>query len=144
MNRILLGLFIVVIIASVPVALAHPHPGQLMINGHTHDAQSEYIPLTGTIGIEKTTLFFHAPDDNQLPWGFVEGKIANHVEGYPVIIQFFQEGEAKHFAQVGVADNGTYEYQFRVLNIDDNKRTEIFDGDYTIVVFKVVYLDSQV
>ncbi|MDX1596618.1 MAG: hypothetical protein R3327_06730 [Nitrosopumilaceae archaeon] len=128
----------------MPMSFAHPHPGQLMINGHTRQAQTEHIPLTGMIGIEKTTLFFHAPENNQLPWGFVEGKIANPVNGYPIIIQFFQEGEAKHFAQVDVADDNTYEYKFRVLNIEDDKRVELFDGDYTIVVFKVVYLNSQV
>jgi len=142
--KLILGLLLIVIVASVPFAFAHPHPGQLMINGHTHDAQNEYIPLNGRIGIEKTTLLFHAPEDNQLPWGFVEGKIANPVDGYPVIIQFFQDGEAKHFAQTNVSDNGTYEYQFRVLSIEDDKRIEIFDGDYTVVVFKVVYLNSQV
>lgn len=142
--KLIFGLLLVVMIASVPFAFAHPHAGQLMINGHTHDAQNEYIPLNGSIGIEKTTLLFHDPEDNQLPWGFVEGKIANPVEGYPVIIQFFQDGEAKHFAQTDVSDNGTYEYQFRVLSIEADKRIEIFDGDYTVVIFKVVYLNSQV
>ena len=141
--KIILSFFLVIAIASIPFAFAHPHPGQLMINGHTHNAQNEYIPINGKIGIEKTTLFFHAPENNELPWGFVEGKIANPVDGYPVIIQFFQGGEAKHFAQTTVSDDGAYEYQFRVLSIEDNERIEIFDGDYTVIVFKVVYLNSQ-
>ena len=144
MKKIILSLFLITAIASIPFAFAHPHVGQLMINGHTHTPQNEYIPINGNIGIEKTSLLFHAPENNELPWGFVEGKIANPVDGYPVIIQFFQNGEAKHFAQTDVSDDGTYEYQFRVLSIEDDKRIEIFDGDYTVVVFKVVYLPSQV
>jgi len=141
--KIILGLFLIVTVASLPFAFAHPHSGQLMINGHTHEPQNEYIPINSRIGVEKTTLLFHAPDNNEFPWGFVEGKIATPVDGYPVIIQFFQNGEAKHFAQTDVSDDGTYEYQFRVLSIEDNERIEIFDGDYTVVVFKVVYLPSQ-
>jgi len=28
--------------------------------------------------------------NNNLPWGFVEGTIENHVSDYPVIIQIFE------------------------------------------------------
>lgn len=125
-------------------AFGHPHQGEILIDNHSHDPITEYIPLTGVIGLEKTTLEFHAPKDNDLPWGFVEGKIANHVSGYPVIVQFFQGGEAKHFAQTDVLDDGTYEYKFRVFSIDDGDKIRIFDGNYKVVIFKVVYLQSQV
>ncbi len=40
---------------------------------------TEIIPLNSEIGIEKTILSLHASPDNTLPWGFVEGKIINHV-----------------------------------------------------------------
>ena len=73
---------------------------------------------------------------------FVEGKISNHVSGYPVIIQIYQNNEAFHFAQTNVNENGNYEYKFRVLNIEDGKVTKIFDGDYQVTIFKVVYLDQ--
>jgi len=133
---------IVVISFSVP-AFAHPNSGALMINEHTHEAQSEIIPLDGIIGLEKTTLFFHVPEDNFLPWGYVEGKIANHVAGYPVIIQIFTEGEAAHFAQTNVNEDGVYEYKFRVRNMNDGEIIRSFLGDYTVIIYKVVYLNSN-
>ena len=54
-----------------------------------------------------------------MPWGIVEGKIANCTSEYPVIIQMFTEGEATHFAQTNVNGDGTYEYKFRVRIVDD-------------------------
>jgi len=86
----------------------------------------------------------HAPADNTLPWGFVEGKIANHVLDYPVIIQIYDEdGEATHFAQTNVEDDGSYEYRFRVRNVDNDKVINIFEGDYIVKIFKVVYLGTN-
>ena len=94
------------------------------------ESQIEIIPIDGTIGIEKTTLSWYASHDNTLPWGFVEGKIPNHVSDYPVIIQIYDsEGDAVHFAQTNVEDDGSYEYRFRVLSINDNQVTKIFEGD---------------
>ena len=79
-------------------AFAHPHSGQVLINGHTHEPQTEIISLNGMIALEKSTIFFHSSEENSLPWAFVEGNIANHVEGYPVIIQIFKNNDAVHFA----------------------------------------------
>ena len=123
-------------------SLAHPHSGQLMINGHTHEPQTKVIPLGGMTGLEKSTVYFHTLENN--PWGFVEGKIVNHVEGYPVIIQIFQDGDAVHLAQTGVDQNGNYEYKFRVMYSQNSDTTQIFDRDYTVKLFKVVYLDDFV
>lgn len=133
---------VIVIFSSSSFVFAHPHSGQIFINEHTHP-QTEYIPINGIIGLEKTTLTFNSPEENSLPWGFVEGKIANPVAGYPVIIQIFKEDEAFHFAQTDVDDNGNYEYKFRVLNVQDDKTTKIFDGEYQVTIFKVVYLDQS-
>lgn len=135
-------LSMIVIFSTSTFVFAHPHHGQVLINNHTHQAQTEYIPINGIIGIEKTSLVFHAPSESALPWGFVEGKIANHVTGYPVIIQIFDEDEAVHFAQTNVNENGTYEYKFRVLNIEDGEVEKIFEGDYYVTIFKVVYLEQ--
>jgi len=144
MKQIFLASILLVMVFSLtPLAFAHPHPGQVMINNHTHEPQTEITPLTGMIGLEKTTVFFHAPSDNKLPWGFVEGNVANHVAGYPVIIQIFKNGEAVHFAQTNVAEDGDYEYRFRVLNSDDGHITKLFEGDYTVKIFKVVYLGHE-
>jgi hypothetical protein len=147
MNKIILfsSVFALMILLSFSVdsAFAHPHPGQIMINSHTHEAQTEIIPLDGLIGLEKSTIFFHTPEENSLPWAFVEGNIANHVEGYPVIIQIFKDNDAVHFAQTNVENDGDYEYKFRVLNSDNEYTSKIFDGDYLVKIFKVVYLNQE-
>ena len=106
------------------------------------ESQTEIISIDGTIGIEKTTVSLFASSDNILPWGFVEGKILNHVSDYPVIIQIYDsEGDAVHFAQTNVDDDGSYEYRFRVLSINDNQIIKIFEGDYSVKIFKVIYLN---
>ena len=135
-------LSVIVIFSSSSFVFAHPHTGQILINGHTHEPQTEYIPINGIIGIEKSSIMFHTPEENSLPWGFVEGKIANPVVGYPVIIQIFKDDEAVHFAQTDVNEDGSYEYKFRVLNVENDQTTKLFDGDYHITIFKVVYLDQ--
>ncbi|MEE9511738.1 MAG: hypothetical protein V3V38_01670 [Nitrosopumilaceae archaeon] len=108
------------------------------------ESQTEIISIDGTIGIEKTTVSLFASSDNILPWGFVEGKILNHVSDYPVIIQIYDsEGDAVHFAQTNVEDDGSYEYRFRVLSINDNQIIKIFEGDYSVKIFKVIYLNPD-
>jgi len=115
------------------------------------DSQTEITPINNSIGIEKTTIHMYISKDNSLPWGFVEGKISNPVAGHPVIIQIFDNDEvisgnsvgAVHFAQTPVNEDGSYEYKFRVLDTSNGKTTRIFDGNYTVKIFKVVYLHSN-
>ena len=128
---------------SVDFVFAHPHSGIVLINSHTHESQTEIIPLSGIMGIEKTTILFHAPETNTLPWGFVEGNVINPVEGYPVIIQIFQKNDVIHFAQTNVGENGDYAYKFRVLNSNNGIDTKIFEGNYSVTIFKVVYLNQN-
>ena len=112
------------------------------------ESQTEITPINNSMGIEKTTLQMSISKDNNLPWGFVEGKILNHVADYPVIIQIFDNNEiitgnsigAVHFAQTPVNEDGSYEYKFRVLDSYQGQITKIFDGSYTVKIFKVVYL----
>lgn len=140
LNRIILtGILTVIVLSMSSSAFAHPHPGHVMINGHTHAPQTEILPLDGIMSLEKTTILFHVPDNNELPWGFVEGKVANPVEGYPIIIQIFKTGEAVHFAQTDIEEDGSYEYKFRVQNSEKGHVTKLFDGDYVVKIFKVVY-----
>mgnify|MGYP001462529147 CR=1 FL=1 len=111
-------------------------------------SQTEITPINSSMGIEKTILQMYISKDNKLPWGFVEGKISNHVAGYPVIIQIFDNDKiitgnsvgAVHFAQTPVNEDGSYEYRFRVLDSNQGQITKIFDGSYTVKIFKVVYL----
>ena len=128
---------------SIDTAFAHPHSGQILINGHTHEPQTEITPLTGMIGLEKSTIFFYSSEDNPLPWAYIEGKITNHVEGYPVIIQIFKDNDAVHFAQTDVTSNGNYEYKFRVSNFENDISSKIFDGNYSVNIFKVVYMYQE-
>lgn len=138
------GIFAVMAFSlTTSFAFAHPHSGQVLINGHTHEPQTEIISSNGMIALEKSTIFFHSPAENSLPWAFVEGNIPNHVEGYPVIIQIFKNNDAVHFAQTNVEEDGDYEYRFRVLNSDGGSTTKIFDGDYLVKIFKVVYLNQE-
>lgn len=109
----------------------------------TTDTNTTITPINSSIGIEKTVVPFHVSKDNKLPWGFVEGKVVNHVEGHPVIIQIYRNGEAVHFAQTNVGSDGSYEYKFRVRDVTNDIVTKVFDGDYTVKIFKVVYLDKS-
>jgi len=146
-NRIILGSLLAAVILtslisiSIPFVEAYSHTGIIQTQSHSPQSNTEIIPLNGEIGIEKTVLFLHAPADNKLPWGFVVGKIANHVPDYPVIIQIYDgDGKATHFAQTNVKEDGSYEYRFRVRNVDNDQVINIFEGDYTVKIFKVVYL----
>lgn len=126
-------------------------------------SQTELLPLNDSIGLEKTTLVMNVPENNHLPWGYVEGKISNPVLDYPVIIQIYDIDDYKefdlanfedknlvneigtaHFAQIDVNDDGTYQYQFRVLGYDANGDKNYLEGDYIVKIFKVVYLQDLV
>ena len=134
-----------IISISIPLVEANLYTVAIQTENQILEPITEIIPLDGEIAIEKTTIGFHAASDNTLPWGFVEGKIANHVADYPVIIQIYDhEGQPTHFAQTNVEEDGSYEYKFRVRNIDDDgKAINIFEGDYSVKIFKVVHLASD-
>ncbi len=128
---------------SADYAFAHPHFGQILVDTHSHERQTEIVSLGGVMALEKSTVLFHSPADNLLPWAFVEGKIINHVEGYPVVIQIFKDNDAVHFAQTDVGPDGEYEYKFRVLNSENGITSKFFEGDYSVKIFKVVYLSPE-
>ena len=97
-------------------------------------------PINADISLQKTITTMIIPEDNILPWGSVKGKASDYVERYPVIIQFFKGEEAVHFAQVDVKGDGSYEYKFRVRNVDTQtgQAVNIFEGEYTVKIFKVI------
>ena len=98
-------------------------------------------PINEEISLQKTVTTMSIPEDNVLPWGSVRGIASDYVERYPVIIQFYKGDDPVHFAQVDVKGDGSYEYKFRVLNVDLNtgEKVNIFQGDYTVKIFKVVH-----
>ena len=102
--------------------------------------QVTIIPINEKISLEKTTTTMSVPQENKLPWGTVRGEGSEYVERYPVIIQFYKGEDPVHFAQVDVKGDGSYEYKFRVRNMDTNtgEFVNIFEGNYTVKIYKVI------
>ena len=103
-------------------------------------SQTTKLRLDDDTSLEKTVTVMNVPEDNALPWGTVKGKINDPTQGHPVIIQFFKsiKEEPVYVAQVDVKGDGSFEYRFRVLSIDEGKVTHFFEGDYIVKIFKVI------
>ena len=97
-------------------------------------------PISEKISLETTTTTLSVPENNKLPWGTVFGAPSDVSERYPVIIQFYKGDEVVHIAQIDTKGDGSYEYKFRVRNLDQNtgQFTDIFHGEYTVKIFKVI------
>ena len=107
------------------------------------DQTSENITTNGGFQLVKTEIPMNIPSDNVLPWGAVYGTIKDHVDGYPVIIQIYQNGEPIHFAQSDVNDDGSYEYKFRIRSVDGDKVINVFEGDYDVKIFQTIKTNSK-
>jgi hypothetical protein len=106
-------------------------------------AESNHItvtPINEKVSLEETVTTMYVPEDNKLPWGTVRGGADDVVERYPVIIQFYKGDDPVHFAQVDAKGDGSYEYKFRVRNVDaeTGEAINIFEGQYTVKIFKVI------
>ena len=103
-------------------------------------AESTIIPINADISIKKTVIPMSIPEDNVFPWGSVRGQASEFAERYPVIIQIYKGDDPVHFAQVDAKGDGSFEYKFRVRNVDANtgEAINIFQGDYTVNIFKVI------
>lgn len=113
----------------------------LSVSLSTSFAESQTVTsLYDETSIEKTVSVMSVPKDNTLPWGTVRGTIDDPAQGYPVIIQFFKGEDPVHVAQVDVKGDGSYEYKFRVrdVNLETGEVTNIFEGNYLVKIFKVV------
>lgn len=106
----------------------------------TFPLEPQLVTDDQSIVLQKKVISMHIAEDNQLPWAFVEGKVINPAEGYPVVIQIYKNGDPVHFAQTDVKEDGSYEYKFRVRNVDGDHVINIFQGDYTVKIFKTVYV----
>lgn len=97
-------------------------------------------PLDEDASVKKSTISLTIPEDNELVWGYVRGAPMDLVGSHPVIVQFFQDGEVVHVAQVEAEEDGSFEYRFRVKSTDlaTGEVSNIFQGDYTIKIFRVV------
>ena len=88
--------------------------------------------------LEKNIVSMHIPGDSPLPFGCVWGTVQNAAPGYPVIIQIYKDGKPVYFAQTNVKDDGSYEQYFRVKSVESDKVIHIFEGDYTVDIYKSV------
>jgi len=95
--------------------------------------------VNSDIQLEKSIVYMHIPTDNKLPFGCVWGTVTDAVPGYPVVVQIYQNGKPVYFAQVDVKSDGSYEHYFRIKSVDGNNVINIFQGDYTVDIFKTVY-----
>ncbi|PHY03828.1 MAG: hypothetical protein CK526_05845 [Thaumarchaeota archaeon] len=97
-------------------------------------------PINEKVSLETTITTLIVPENNTLPWGIVYGAAADVAERYPVIIQFYKGDDPVHVAQVDTKGDGSFEYQFRVRNLDHEtgKFTDIFYGEYLVKIFKVI------
>jgi len=108
-------------------------------------AESNTTVLSTNEGIQltKTVVSMYISPDNTMPWAFVEGAVEDHAEGYPVIVQIYQNDEPVHFAQTDVNKDGTYEYKFRARNVDGNNVVNVYEGDYEVKIFKSVQITGK-
>jgi hypothetical protein len=97
-------------------------------------------PINDEISLKKTIVPMNIPEDNIFPWGAVRGGASDIAERYPVIIQIFKGEDPVHFAQVDVKGDGSFEYKFRIRNVDSNTGEVInyFEGQYTVNIFRVI------
>ena len=97
-------------------------------------------PINEKVSLETTITTLTVPENNTLPWGTVYGSASDVAERYPVIIQFYKGDEAVHVAQIDTKGDGSYEYKFRVRNLDTQtgQFTDIFQGEYSVKIFKVI------
>jgi hypothetical protein len=128
-----LGISIAVILSlSIVMAL---NPTNVFGEGTT-----SITPINDEISLKKTVISMYIPEDNVFPWGSVRGQAAGYVERYPVIIEIFKGEDPVHFAQVNVKGDGSFEYKFRIRNVDleTGEATNIFEGQYTVTIFRVI------
>ena len=110
------------------------------ISAETNQNIITVTPINEKISLQETTTTMNIPQDNKLPWGAVEGATTDYVEGFPIIIQIYKGEDPVHFSQADVNEDGSYEYKFRIRNLDLNtgEVVNIFEGDYTVKIFRVI------
>jgi len=103
-------------------------------------------PINDEISLKKTVIPMDIPDDNTFPWGSVRGQASEFVERYPVIIQIYKDEDPVHFAQIDVQGDGSFEYKFRIRNVDANtgEAINLFEGHYTVNIFKVIPNNDEI
>jgi hypothetical protein len=123
------GLFVLVAMISISPSFA--------------DSNTTILSTNDGIQLTKTVVPMTISSYNTMSWGFIEGTVENHAEGYPVIVQIYQNDEPVHFAQTDVNEDGTYEYKFRARNIDGDNVVNVYEGDYEVKIFKSLQITEK-
>lgn len=90
------------------------------------------------VAVQKSVVTMHIPPNPDLPFGCVWGTVQNAAPGYPVEIEIYKNNKPVYFAQADVAPDGSYQKYFRVANTVNGHETNIFEGEYTVEIFKYV------
>jgi hypothetical protein len=107
------------------------------------DSNTAILSTNDGIQLTQTVVPMTISSDNTMSWGFIEGTVEHHAEGYPVIVQIYQNDEPVHFAQTGVNEDGTYEYKFRARNIDGDNVVNVYEGNYEVKIFKSIQITGK-
>ena len=118
----------------------------LLIPSLTAPASQEQIDKNlvpeSDVALQQVIINMNIPDNPKLPFGCVWGTVQNPAPGYPVEIEIFKAGKPVYIAQTDVQPDGSYQQYFRVINVDHGQVMHIFQGDYTVEVFKYVVKSS--
>ena len=107
------------------------------------DSNTTVLSTNDGIQLTKTVVPMSISPENTMPWAFVEGTVENNAEGYPVVIQIYQNEKPVHFGQTSVNEDGTYEYKFRARNIDGDNIVNVYEGVYDVKIFKSVQITGK-
>jgi hypothetical protein len=107
------------------------------------DSNTTVLSTNDGIQLTKTVVPMSISPENTMPWAFVEGTVENNAEGYPVVIQIYQNNKPVHFGQTSVNEDGTYEYKFRARNIDGDNIVNVYEGVYDVKIFKSVQITGK-
>jgi len=88
--------------------------------------------------MKKSVISMYIPSNPSLPFGCVWGTVQNAAPGYPVDIEIYKNDKPVYFAQANVTSDGSYEKYFRVANTVNGHETNIFEGQYTVEIFKYI------
>jgi len=113
----------------------------ITISSSQEQVASNLVPESD-VALQKVVMNMNIPDNPTLPFGCVWGTVQNPAPGYPVEIEIFKDGKPVYVAQVDVKSDGSYEKYFRVIDVEKDHTTHIFQGDYTVDVFKYVVKNS--
>jgi len=130
------SIFLIVSVMTVIGIMMIPND----ISAETNQNSITVTPINEKISLQETVSTMSIPQDNKLPWGVVTGVASDYVERYPVIIQIYKGEDPVHFTQVDVKGDGSFEYKFRVRNLDlsTGEFVNIFEGDYIVKIFRVI------